>query len=460
MAIAGSLMLAMALSSGHLRRLPISTSILYLGLGFLLGPAGFGWLRLDFIKNATWLEHVTEVAVIISLFVGGLKLRQPFWSRAWSSVPRLAVPLMLVSIVGIAIFAHLALKLALPAALLLGALLAPTDPVLAAAVSVNEAGDKDRMRYGLSGEAGLNDGMAFPFVVFALLWQEHQGPGEWMWSWALTRLLWAVPAALVIGYGIGKYVSQLAMRVKSEQRHAETTSDFLALALIFLSYVSAELVHAWGFLAVFAAGVGLRAAEIAVVHDSPHPDHARRDEREAEGEREDGGEGEGEEHSHPPAENLVSARECEEAIEQPAVAAGVVISESLSFGSTAERMLELLLVSTVGVALATHWDIRAVPVALVAFVLLRPVAARLVLVGTPTTNAQRWLMGWFGVRGIGSLYYLAYALNEGGGGGAIAQEIVGITLSVVALSIVLHGVTAQPLLCRYERALERPEMAR
>lgn len=440
-ALAGSLMLVMALCSAHLRRLPVSASLLYLAMGFALGPAGLGWLRLDFVHHAQWLEHVTEIAVVISLFVGGLKLRQPLSSRAWRSVPRLAVPLMLVSIVGIAAFAHVVLALSLASALLLGAVLAPTDPVLAAAVSVNQAADKDRMRYGLSGEAGLNDGMAFPFVVFALLYKAHRGAGDWVWGWALWRLLWAVPAALALGYAVGRYVSALAMRLKSEHRHAEATSDFLALSLISLSYVLAEAAGAWGFLAAFAAGLGLRSAEIAVVRHSPHPDHVARTRR-APRER----------HAHPPTEDLVLAHEREEGLEQPAVAAGVIISDSLTFGRSAERILELLLVSAVGVAVATHWDIRAVPVALVAFVLLRPPAARLLLVGTPTSIAQRWLMGWFGVRGVGSLYYLAYALNEGGG--ESAREIVGITLSVITLSIVVHGVTAQPLLCRYQRALE------
>jgi NhaP-type Na+/H+ or K+/H+ antiporter len=337
----------------------------------------------------------------------------------------------------VALFAHLVLQLDWASALLLGAVLAPTDPVLASAVSVNDAADRDRLRYALSGEAGLNDGMAFPFVVLALSWNGQGGAGLWLGHWALVRLLWAVPAALIIGYTLGKYVSRAAMRQRSLRRHTAAVSDFLALALIALSYVAAELVEAWGFLAVFAAGVGLRAAELSIVHESPHPDarlervslHAS---------------------DHPPAEDLVAARVAEEALEQPAVAAGATVSESLSFGNTAERLLELLLVCIVGVSLATHWDARALWVALVLFGILRPLGARLVLIGTPTSAAQRWLMGWFGVRGIGSLYYLTYSVNQLTGTG---RELANLTLSVVALSVLVHGVSARPLLRRYQHSL-------
>ncbi len=355
---------------------------------------------------------------------------------------------MLVCILGVALFAHFAMGLNLALALLLGAMLAPTDPVLAGTVTVNDSGDHDRMRYGLSGEAGFNDGMAFPFVIFALLWGEHGGPGDWMGPWAAHRLLWAIPAALVLGFVLGKGVGHLATRLRSRHRDTSAPSDFLALALIALSYVAAELVGAWGFLAVFAAGVGLRRAEVKVVKDSPHP--------EAESPSAEGPEKPQGAPDHPPAEDLVSANTTAEALDEPAMAVGTLVSEVLSFGNTAERLLEVMLVVLVGVSLAVHWDSRALPLALVLALVLRPLAARLLLMGTPTTNTQRWLMGWFGIRGIGSLYYLAYALGHGVSGQA-ASDASNLTLSVVALSIVAHGTTAQPLLSWYERKLAKEE---
>lgn len=440
MAIAGLLLLSIALASSSLQRLPISTSGLYLAVGAVLGPLCMAWLRIEVTRESHWFEALTQVAVVVSLFVGGLKLRLPFSAAAWRTVPRLAGPIMVLTIAGLAAFAHVALDLPGPIALLLGAVLAPTDPVLASAVSVNEAMDHDRMRYGLSGEAGLNDGMAFPFVVFAVDWVAAGGPGAWIGRWMLERVVWATPVALVLGYTMGKYVGRLAVLLRTRNRDATGPSDFLALALIALSYVAAELVSAWGFLAVFAAGVGLRRAELETVRVAPHPEHADAGPDPATG--------------HPPAEDLVAAKVPAEAVEQPAVAVGVVVAETLSFGRTAERLLELTLVVLVGAALADHWDARAVPLALVLFVVLRPIATALVLRGTPTTSAQRWLMGWFGVRGIGSLYYVAYALTRGPQLAGL-REIADLTLSVVALSIVAHGVTAQPLLALYERSLQR-----
>jgi NhaP-type Na+/H+ or K+/H+ antiporter len=434
MAIAGVLLLTMALSSAHLRRLPISTAAIYLVLGVVLGPAGLAWIELDLRRAARWLEPASEVALIISLFVGGLRLRQPLRSPAWSAVWPLAGPLMLCSIIALALLAHFALGMYGPHALLLAAVLAPTDPVLASSVSVSQAADADRVRYGLSGEAGLNDGLAFPFVSLALAWSSGGLDGGALARWSLRALLWAVPVGLGVGYLLGRGVGRLAVRLRSRQRDTEAPNDLLALALIALSYVSAQALAGLGFLATFAAGVGLRHAELKVVGETPHP-NARAA-------------------VHPPAEDLVAARVTRESVQEPAVAAGVLVAESISFGATAERLLEVALVVVVGLAVASCWDVRALLLALALFALIRPLFAQLLLVPTRTTSTQRWLLGWFGVRGIGSLYYLSYALNHGIAGPA-ALELMRLTLSVVAITIVLHGVTAQPLLAYYERARQR-----
>ena len=445
MALVGGLLLLLALSSAYLRNLPISTSAIYLALGVAIGPMGFGWLRIDLRDEVWWFERLTEVAVIVALFVGGLKLRLPLKHPAWIAARRLGGPIMLASIAGVALCAWLLLGLDPATSLLLGAVLAPTDPVLAGTVKVNNAADHDRMRYGLSGEAGLNDGMAFPFVVFALLWAEHGGPGGWMTQWALHRLLWAVPAGLLLGFMLGRGVGRLAIWLRSRHQDTGAPSDFLALALIALSYVGAETIGAWGFLATFAAGVGLRHAELHVSRETPHPDHPQANAAESASDAP---------LSHPPAEQLVGASVAQEELKEPTVAAGVLVAETISFGDTVERLLEVLLVVLVGVLLTTHWDSRAVPLALLLFFVIRPVATWILLAGTPTTKPHRWLMGWFGIRGIGSLYYLNYALTHGQAG-AVAADIAGMTISVVALSILIHGVSAGPLLALYERRLSR-----
>ena len=447
MALVGALLLLMALSSAYLRNLPISTSTIYLAIGLAIGPLGFGWLRIDLRDEVGWFERLTEVAVILALFVGGLKLRLPLRDQAWIAAGRLGGPIMLVTILGVALWAMLLLGLDPATSLVLGAVLAPTDPVLAGTVKVNSAGDHDRMRYALSGEAGLNDGMAFPFVIFGLLWAKHGGAGEWVTGWGLHRLLWAVPAGLLLGFLLGRGVGRLAIWLRSRQQDTGAPSDFLALALIALSYASAELIGAWGFLATFAAGVGLRHAELHVTRETPHPEVAGTQNQK----RSDSSDPPV---SHPPPEQLVGASVEAEELKEPAVAAGVLVAETITFGDTAERLLEVMLVVLVGVLLSSHWDPRAIPLALALFFVIRPLSTRVLLEGTPTTNAQRWLMGWFGIRGIGSLYYLSYVITHGLTSPA-AVDVAGLTISTVALSILVHGTSAPPLLARYERGLAR-----
>ncbi|MDQ3364565.1 MAG: sodium:proton antiporter [Myxococcota bacterium] len=441
MSLAAGVLLLMALASSYLRNLPISSSGVYLALGIAIGPAGLELATFDVIDSAVYLERITEVAVIVALFVGGLRLRLRWRDPAWHAALLLAGPVMLMSVAGIALLAHFALGLPVAAALLLGAILAPTDPVLAGAVTVSDAADCDRMRYGLSGEAGLNDGTAFPFVVLGLGWAAHDGGGTWLFEWAAHRLLWAVPAALTLGFFLGKSIGRFAIHLRTIQRDTTAPSDLLALALIGVAYVAAEAIGAWGFLSVFAAGIGLRGAELHAVGLHPHPETRHNDDE------------------HPPAEELVPANVDEKALEEPAVAAGVLVSETLSFGDTIERLVEVGLIVVVGVALYQHWDSRALVLAGVLFCVIRPLAVHLALLPTPTTMRQRWLMGWFGIRGIGSLYYLGYALSHGVSGGT-ARELVGLTISVIAISVVIHGVSAQPLLASYERLLERTKRRR
>jgi sodium/hydrogen antiporter len=442
-ALGGLVLLLMALSSAYLRNLPISTSSIYLALGLAIGPLGFGWLRIDLREAGLWFERLTEVAVIVALFVGGLKLRLPLRHPAWVAAYRLAGPVMLASILAVALGAHLLLGLEPAMALLAGAVLAPTDPVLAGMVKVDRATDQDRMRYGLSGEAGLNDGAAFPFVVLALLWVEHGGAGGWIGGWLLGRVVWAVPAGLLLGFGLGRAVGRLAIWLRSLHQDTGAPSDFLALALMALSYVGAEAIGAWGFLATFAAGVGLRHAELRVTRETPHPEQVGTPTPPVEDPATEAA-------PHPPAEELVGASVEAEELREPAVAAGVLVAETISFGDTVERLLEVMLVVLVGVCLAVHWNPRAVPLALLLMIVIRPIATRVLLAGTPTTSVQRWLMGWFGIRGIGSLYYLSYSLNHGVRSSA-ATELAGVTISVVAVSILLHGISARPLLSWYER---------
>ena len=439
MAVLGVLLLILALASAFLRWLPITTSLIYLGFGVLIGQLGIGLWEMEFLHIAGWMEHLTEVAVLVSLFVSGLKLRMPLRHPAWKSAYVLAGPVMLACIGGVTLLCHYLFGLSWGVAVLIGAILAPTDPVLASLVQVNDARDSDRLRYGLSGEAGFNDGTAFPFVVFGLmLIAQGQLEADWVSECALHRLLWAVPAGLLIGFLLGKLVGRVAIYLRA--RHTDTAmspNDSLALALIALAYVGAELAGAWGFLAVFAAGLGLRHAEIAAAGRSETPSEELIND--AVPHLAEGG-------LAPRALSLDDRQ-----LGQPKVAAGVLMGDVLAFGGQLERSLEVLLVTMLGVLVSVHWDWRAVPLGLALFLLIRPLSVMLLMPRRYLDRAQCLTAGWFGIRGVGSLYYLSYAVTHGLLPDE-AQTIISLVLSVVALSIVLHGLSTQPLLRRYERS--------
>lgn len=175
--VLGSLLLILGLASAYVRLLPITTSALYLGFGLLIGPLGLGLWQQDLPQVSAWLGHLVEVAVLVSLFLAGLRLRLPLNARQWRPAWLLAGPVLVATVLLFALLlqALLGLGLGLGFCLLLAAILAPTDPVLANLIQVNHASDTDPMRFALTGEAGLNDGIAFPFVMLGLLFL--QGPG-------------------------------------------------------------------------------------------------------------------------------------------------------------------------------------------------------------------------------------------------------------------------------------------
>jgi sodium/hydrogen antiporter len=249
-----------------------------------------------------------------------------------------------------------------------------------------------------------------------------------------VRLLWAVPAGLLLGYALGRLVGRAAIALRARHRDTAAPTDFLALALIALSYTAAFWIEAWGFLSVFAAGIGLRHAEVLTVRTDPHPEAKQLDAE-----------------AHPPAETLVSPnRVTEQEIARPAVAAGVLVAEVFSFGDTLERILEVLLVVIVGISLASHWHPSGLLIAAALILVVRPAATMLLLVHSPTTRLQRMLLGWFGIRGIGSIYYLAFALTHDVQGSA-AGQLADMTITTVAISIVVHGLTSQSLMTWYDR---------
>jgi NhaP-type Na+/H+ or K+/H+ antiporter len=441
-AVLGAVLLILALTSSYLRWMPVTTSVVCLALGIAIGPGGLMLLHLDLAQSASWMEHLTEVAVLFSLFVSGLKLRLPLTSRSWRVAFGLAGPVMVLCIAGVSLVLHYGLQLSWGLSVLIGAMLAPTDPVLATLVQVNDAQDYDRVRFGLSGEAGLNDGVAFPFVILGLLLlMAPDNNHAWLSDWLWVNVFWAVPAGLLCGYWMGRGLGRLTLLIRT--RHADSTvspNDYLTLALIALAYVVAELIHGYGFLAVFAAGLGLRQAEVHSTTDPQTP--AEHLVQPVVG------------HQHIDPEKAVHG-DIEE-LEETQVAAGIMLGDMLAFGSLVERSMEVFIVTLLGVVLPLHWDWHALPVAAALFLLIRPASVLLMPWGALLGGHQRLLLGWFGIRGIGSLYYLFYALNHDLAPD-IAVSSTNLTLSVVALSILVHGLTTQPLLAHYERTKQRKD---
>jgi len=436
MAVLGSVLLTLALTSSYLRWMPVTTSAVCLLLGVGIGPLGIDLLHLNIKDSARWMEHLTEVAVLFSLFVSGLKLRLPLKHPTWRIAFGLAGPVMLLTILGTCLVLHWVFDLSWGVSLLVGAILAPTDPVLAGLVQVNNAQDYDSLRFGLSGEAGLNDGTAFPFVIFPLVFMQHGGfHGDWPGGWFLKNLLWGVPAGLLTGYWMARGLGRVTLKMRiTNDDSTLPPNDYLTLALIALAYVAAEAIGGYGFLSVFAAGLGLRQAEFKSTGKSQTP---------------------AEHLAQPVVGHLEVAPEHAlhgdvGQLQDTQIAAGVMMGDMLAFGGLVERSMEVFLVTLLGVVLFSHWDWRALAVGVLLFCVIRPLSVLAMPWGKLLNRHQRGLMGWFGIRGIGSIYYLFYALNHGlvGTSSAVA---VNLTLSVIALSIVVHGLSTQPMLAWYER---------
>ena len=419
--ITGILLIGVALTGSVLKRLPLTAGLLYLGIGAGLGPWGTGLLGLDAVADAEVLERLTEIAVVISLFTAGLKLRLPLSDRRWRTAVLLATAAMVLTIGGVTLFATAVIGLPLGVAMLLAAMLAPTDPVLASDVQVQHAHDVEPVRFSLTGEAGLNDGTAAPFVILGLgLMGAHAGDA-FGWHWLTIDLVWAVAAGLGVGTLAGAGVGRLVVYLRRVHREAVGLDEFLALGLIALSYGIAVLAQGYGFLAVFAAGVSVRRIE--------------REQSDAAA----------------PTDVLRAAQNSEEQATNPDTAPAYMANAVLGFNEQLERLGELAVVLVVGAMLAHIESAGAgLAVAAVLFVVIRPLATTITLWPLRLSRTQRAFIAWFGVRGVGSIYYLAFALTHGVSG-PTARVLADITLVVVAASMVLHGVSVTPLMRRYDR---------
>lgn len=394
--------LAAALLPRYLSRAPVSMPMVFVAAGVL----GFTFVddlpHPDPVRYGSVTAHLTELCVIISLMGAGLALDRPVGWRRWSTTWRLLAITMPLSILACAVLGWWLLGIGAAGALLLGAVLAPTDPVLASEVKVGEpAADpdeqEDEARFSLTSEAGLNDGLAFPFVYAAVaISAVGIDPSGWLVDWLLVDVLWRLSVGVAVGLAVGWLLSQLFFQAPwTRARLAEQAEGFVALAATLLAYGAAELCQGYGFLAVFVCACSIRAAERS------HAYHA-------------------------------------------------VLH---SFVEQLERLLTVVVLILFGGAVARglldNVGVAEVILAATLLLVVRPVAGWLALLGGGTGTRERWVIAAFGVRGIGSMYYAAYALEEGKFGGA--EQVWAVVGLVVLGSVLLHGVSATPVMMKLDR---------
>lgn len=402
---------AAALLPRLLGRVPVSTPMVFLALGALVFTLAPGLPTPDPLAHPVVTTHLAEVCVLISLMGAGLALDRPLGWRRWRSTWRLIGLTMVASIAVVTVLAGSLLGFGLAAAVLLAAVLAPTDPVLASEVQVAEptedpeAPPEDEARFALTSEAGLNDGLAFPFtyaaVALSTVGLSWAGVGHWLALDVLWRIGSGVGVGLLAGWLLGRMFFNAPLQPLRFADHAE---GFVALAVTFLTYGLAELVHGYGFVAVFVCACAIRAAERS------HGYH----------------------------------RVLHSWVEQ------------------LERLLTVLILVLLGGAIArgllSPLQPQDVVLVVVLLLLVRPVLGWLGLIGGGTGPRERLVIAFFGVRGIGSLYYISWAL-EGGDFGQHERlwAIVGLT---VAASVLLHGVTATPAMAFLDRERRRAAVHR
>ena len=411
-AVFGTLLITMTTISASLKRLSLTAAIIYLLVGALLGQLGSVSKLINPLENASWFRLLTEIALIVSLFAAGLKLRLPLKSSQWKVPAMLATSSMMITVVILSAVAFVTFKLPLGASILLAAILSPTDPVLASSVQVFGPSDRDNLRFSLTAEAGLNDGTAFPFILLGLGLLGVRDLGDWGLKWIFIDVLWGIVGGLAVGTLLATAVGILIGYLRRVHQETESFDDFLAIGLISLTYGVATLLGTYGFLAVFSAGLALR----------------RRERQEAD-------------FHHLMVDSLAK-------IKSNTVSERMARSV-LQFNEQMERMCELVVVVLLGMVLSVNdFTWRATLIALSLIFIARPIS---VFLGVQVqTKSHKPLISWFGVRGIGSLYYLAFAIEQG-----IARELAvtltEVTFTVVTLSIVIHGLSSARLMIGHER---------
>ncbi|MFO7446174.1 MAG: cation:proton antiporter [Ignavibacteriaceae bacterium] len=403
--IIGTLLILMAVSGAFIKRLPLTTTIFYLILGLFLGPLGIDYIVINPLDYTEILERVTEIAVIVSLFNAGLKLRR--LKDKWQYPVRLAFLSMLITVALITLTGYYLLGLPLGAAVLLGAIIAPTDPVLASDVQLEHPWEEDRLKFTLTGEAGLNDGTVFPFVMLGLGLSGLHELGSFGIRWFLVDVVWAITGGLAVGALLGFSTGKIILTLRKKYKEANSRDEFIVIGLISLSYGVALLINTYGFLSVFAAGLAFVKSDTM--------------------------------------EKPFKIKKADVQEREDTLTKSVLI-----FNGQLEHILEIAVVLIIGAILTygylpveAYWFIPLL------FLVIRPVSVFAGLSGLKIRLFEKSLYSWFGIRGIGSIYYLMYAIGYGLPR-ELSHKLITYTLIVIVVSIVIHGISVTPLMRLYD----------
>lgn len=369
--------------------------------GVLIGVAlpRFG-SGMDPVADPGPWELAAEVCVIICLFATGMQIDRRRRATWWRTAALLAIGMPL-TIAALAWAGSALAGLSLAAALLLGAVLAPTDPVLAADVQVGppQEGREDAVRFTLTTEAGLNDGLAFPFVWLAIAVAIAGGIGdELLWRWAIEDLLLKIAIGTVAGLVLGWLVGHALFRWPARAVMSALAADVVVLGAVFAIYGATELLGGYGFIAAFVGGLMVRRA----AHENPAQ------------------------------------------------------AELFAFAESLERALTALLLVAGGVALGLmlpYVGLGEVAIALLLLLVIRPLAGLVALAPFAMPRRERAIVALFGVRGIGSLYYLAFAASQAEFDAM--YTVWAIVLITIFGSTLIHGLTAARVMARLDRDQDR-----
>lgn len=396
--LGGCVALLAAIVPVVLRKRFISAPIVYLLLGGVAYHI-FGLYKIHPLEHLETIQHVTEIVVLVALANAGLRIRDPFSWHTWKNTARLLAIAMPLTIIAAVYLGWKFLALAPASAVLFGALISPTDPVLASELQTSEPGepDKSKSKLGLTAEAGINDGLAFPFTWLAIaMATKGTDYTQWWETWLLHDLL--LKTAIGVGAGLltGWLLYKLVFSVSSQNKTLSKISrGILSLSLVLLPYAIAEIIGGYGFLAVFFAACIFSNYE-------KHQEH------------------------------MASLHDFNEELESFAVA---------------------VIFITIGIFIAVHsnvltnWPVMVVAVAMV--MVVRPAAGYISLMGAKLNRVQRFALSFYGIRGIGSVYYLAFALTRADF--EQPRKLLAVTTATIFLSVIIHGISARWIHKKIER---------